>query len=81
VGTSPYRTPTGHFVRSPFTIGLGLARRVFNLRGSAVDNAAASVRADDAAREARESAAEAVALAAETAELDATDPGAHATRR
>ena len=38
-----------------------LLRRLFNLHGSAVNNAAASVRADDAARDARDSAAEAVA--------------------
>ena len=43
-----------------------LMRRVFNLHGSAISNAAASVRADDAARDARNSAAEAVALAALT---------------
>ena len=41
-----------------------LMRRVFNLHGSAVNNAAASVRADNAARNARHSAAEAVELAA-----------------
>lgn len=39
-------------------------RRLVNLHGSAVNNAAASVRADNVAREARDSAAEAVALAA-----------------
>jgi len=37
---------------------------VFNLHGSAVNNAAACVRADDAARDARDSAADAVAHAA-----------------
>jgi hypothetical protein len=41
-----------------------LMRRMFNLHGSAVDNAAASVRDDNVARDARNSAAEAVALGA-----------------
>jgi hypothetical protein len=41
-----------------------LMRRLLNLHGSAVNNAAASVRADNAARDARNSAAEAVARAA-----------------
>lgn len=58
--------------------GFDVVRRVFNLHGSAVNNAAASVRADDVARDARDSAAEAVALATappgNEGDLSTTDP-------
>lgn len=61
---SPPRARSRPDTPSPLNAGMRLLRRVFNLHGSAVSNAAASVRADDAARDARDSAAEAVALAA-----------------
>lgn len=70
--SSLHRNRSDRDERSPLDVAIRLIRRLFNLHGSAVNNAAASVRADDAAREARDSAADAVALAA-------TSPGPPAT--
>ena len=61
---SPPRPRSRPLARSPFSAGTYLIRRLFNLHGSAVHNAAASVRADNAARDDRDAAAEAVAHAA-----------------
>ena len=55
---------------SALNVGVRIVRRLFNLHGSAVGNAAASVRADNVARDARDSAAEAVALLASTSDPD-----------
>lgn len=55
---------------SPLNVGMRIVRRLFNLHGSAVGNAAASVRADDVARDARDSVAEAVALLVATSDSD-----------
>lgn len=63
MASSPPRNRPRPDERRPLNVGIRLIRRLFNLHGSAVNNAAASVRADDVAREARESAADAVALA------------------
>ena len=62
--TSPSRHRSRHADGRPLNVGMRLMRRMFNLHGSAVDNAAASVRDDNVARDARNSAAEAVALGA-----------------
>ncbi len=76
VARSGLRNPASHAGRRPLTFGMDLVRRVLNLHGSAVGNAAASVRADDAARDARDSADEAVAHATASAarKLSASDP-------
>jgi hypothetical protein len=60
VGTLPHSRA---FTRNngPITVGVGLIRRMFRLHGNALDNAARSVEADDKARRARHSAAEALA--------------------
>jgi hypothetical protein len=64
VTPTPSASPATPARRNPFAVGMRAARRVLHLHGSALGNAADSVRADDAARHARQSAADAVAVAA-----------------
>jgi len=64
MGALPSSQPGRRADRTPLSGLLHAVRRLLNLHGSAVDNAAASVRADDAARDDRDAAADAVAMSA-----------------
>ena len=66
MNVSEPRPPSRPVAQRALRAGVHAIRRLFNLHGSAVNNAAASVRADDAARDARDSAADAVAEAEAT---------------
>jgi hypothetical protein len=59
------QSPSVPVDRSSFIVAGRVLRRLLRLHGSAVGNAAASVRADDVARDARHRASEAVVLSTE----------------
>jgi hypothetical protein len=73
MSASPVRPMARKAGRSPVELAVRLVRRLIQLHGDAVNNAAAAVRADDSARDARDSAREAVA-ALEAAALTAARP-------